>query len=499
LANKLFRSYLSSPYQIHLQRNSAELIRNITVLVQQFYGEFLNAGLGLAIDLAAAGSLVILLLVIAPVPALAAGLLLIVIYTLQHRIFQRIHSRMGSENAELVREEQQALQQSFGAFKELRALRCDDHFLGHFSKLNERVRENVSHYEFSRRLPLIFGELAMMFCVSAAVLAMVVLVPDPARFLISVGILATAAFRLSPLANRIVGALGTKSRAQAGLAILAQEIEAGRDGPNAPLSFAVVWRRKIELRDVSYSYPKRDPEVLKNVNLAISHGEMVGVVGPSGSGKTTMVDILLGLLTPSRGEVLVDEKRLEADQQILAGYVPQEIFIFDDTLRRNIALGVPDDEIDDARIHELLRVVVLQALTESLPNGLDTRLGERGSALSGGQRQRIGIARALYAAPAFLVMDEATSALDLGTEQEIGETIAALRKKVTILVVAHRLSTVRMCDRLVMMAEGRIADQGTFSELAARNTQFRGMVELATKVGGEHRAEEKEAPQRALF
>lgn len=499
LANKLMHSYMNAPYQTHFQRNSAELIRNLTTLIQPFYVDFLNAALGLAVDLSAAVALVCLLLVIAPVPALAAGTLLIVIYTIQHQIFQRIHARLGGENAELMRKEQQSLQQSFGAFKELRVLRSDTYFVNQFILLSGRLRDNVARFEFSRRLPLIFGEIAMIFCVSAAILAMVFLVSDPTRFIVSVGVLAAAAFRLSPLANRIVGATGTISRAQPALALLAKEVEAGRLTTNAPPPKVIPLSNAIELQDVSYRYPGRDSDALRSINLTINRSEMIGVVGPSGSGKTTMVDVLLGLLSPSKGAVLVDGNRLKPDERLLAGYVPQEIFIFDDSLRRNIALGVPDDEIDDNRIRHVLNLVVLESFVGSLPLGLDTPLGERGNALSGGQRQRVAIARALYAAPTFLVMDEATSALDSETEQALTETVLGLRTHTSILVIAHRLSTVMMCDRLVMMLDGNIVDQGTFAELRDRNAQFRQMIELATRPQRDYRRAVSEEMQGAIF
>lgn len=498
LANRLVRSYLNAPYQRHLQRNSAELIRNVTTLVQPFYVEFLNAALGIAVDLSAMTALIVVLLVIAPIPTLTAGVLLVVIYTAQHRLFQRLHGRLGAENAELMRLEQQSLQQSFGAFKELRVLRSNKHFIDQFADLSQRLADNIARFEFSRRLPPIFGELTMILCVTVAVLAMVVLVPDPSKFIVAVGVLAAAAFRLSPLANRIVGAIGTISRAQPALALLAQEVESDRTASATNFS-ALTLKGTVALRNVSFRYPGRDRDALENIDFEIKPGEMIGIVGPSGAGKTTMVDILLGLLRPTSGTVFVDGKPLGADERLIAGYVPQEIFIFDDTLRRNVALGIPDHEIDDDRVWQALRLVTLESFAKSLSRGLDMPLAERGSALSGGQRQRVAIARGLYATPSFLVMDEATSALDAETEHTVAETISGLRTRTSILIIAHRLSTVMACDRLVFMADGRIIDQAPFAELRERNAQFRQMVELATRHdGGQSRPTQAEL-QTALF
>jgi ABC-type multidrug transport system fused ATPase/permease subunit len=239
----------------------------------------------------------------------------------------------------------------------------------------------------------------------------------------------------------------------------------------APLPFA----REIRIEDVTYTYPRGSAPVLNNISLTIPRGSSIAIVGPSGGGKSTLVDILLGLLPPDAGRVRVDgvdtATSVRAWQRNL-GYVPQSPYLLDDTLAKNIAFGVPDAEIDKQAVIEAVRMAQLNDLVASLPNGLDTEIGERGVRLSGGQRQRIVIARALYRQPTVLVFDEATSELDNLTELEIAAEIDALSGEKTIVVIAHRMTSVRNCDVIVFLVEGRVADMGTYDELLERNPEF---------------------------
>ncbi len=229
--------------------------------------------------------------------------------------------------------------------------------------------------------------------------------------------------------------------------------------PGRPLAF----EREIRFDRLSYQYPGQEDHALRDVSLAIPKDASVGFVGPSGAGKTTIVDVLLGLLDPTEGRVLVDgvdiQERMVAWQRKI-GYIPQSIYLTDDSVRGNVAFGMGDDEIDDDAVWAALEAAQLRDMVEGLPDGLDTMVGERGVRLSGGQRQRIGIARALYHNPEVLVMDEATSALDNQTERQFVEALERLQGSHTLVVIAHRLSTVRNCDTLFMLDEGRLVARG---------------------------------------
>ena len=241
-------------------------------------------------------------------------------------------------------------------------------------------------------------------------------------------------------------------------------------------------QRDIEVRNVHYSYPGSEEMALKGVTLTIPRGQSIAFTGPSGAGKTTMVDLLLGLLDPVRGEILVDgeniQEHLSAWQRNI-GYIPQFIYLSDESLRSNIAFGIPEKEIDDEKVWKALRLAQLEDFVTRLPDGLDALIGERGVRLSGGQRQRIGIARALYHDPQVLVMDEATSALDNITEKQIIQAIEELKGDRTIITIAHRLTTVMKCDRIYFMTDGKIHSEGTYDELIEHNEQFRVLADVS--------------------
>ena len=231
------------------------------------------------------------------------------------------------------------------------------------------------------------------------------------------------------------------------------------------------FERELRLDEVTFRYPTREEPALRDVSFADRAGESFGIVGPTGSGKSTLLDVILGMLEPESGTVSLDGmplgERRDAWQRSI-GYVPQDVYLVDDTLRANVALGWYGDEIDDERVREAIRLAGLDDVVAGLPDGLDTIVGERGVRLSGGQRQRVGLARALYTRPSVLVLDEATSNLDQATEHRIVETLAALRGGVTMIVVTHRQASVRHCDRLLYLEGGRVRALGTFDENCVR-------------------------------
>ena len=235
----------------------------------------------------------------------------------------------------------------------------------------------------------------------------------------------------------------------------------------------------IELRQVVFRYgPDLEP-VLRGIDMSIEPGQIIGFVGTSGAGKTTLIDLITGLIKPSEGDILVNNQPIDelgGSWQRSIGYIPQSAYLCDDTIRRNIAFGLEDDQISEQRVTEVVSDASLSEFVDSLPEGLDTLVGEHGVRTSGGQRQRLGIARALYHSPLVLVLDEATSALDNRTEREISDTIAGLSGDKTVLIIAHRLTTVRHCDQIVFLKQGRILDRGTYEELLSRNNDFRDLV-----------------------
>jgi ATP-binding cassette subfamily C protein len=362
--------------------------------------------------------------------------------------------------------------------------------LGREAFFEKRCADLAFEHGRYNALALTFGQIPRLAIevIGVAVLAALIayhaaIGASAADILPTVGVFAVAAMRLIPAFNRIVGgAIGIRHERAAldhihGDLISFHELDQMDSGHEPPLAF----RTELRFDRVRYIYPDRSVSALADVSFSIRQGETVGIVGATGSGKTTLADILLGILPPTEGRLLVEgidiASRPAAWRRNL-GYVPQDIYLIDDSLRNNIALGIAESDIDPVRLAAVVKLARLESLIKSLPQGLDTRVGERGANLSGGQRQRVGIARALYGDPQVLVFDEATSALDNESERQIIETIEGLKGEKTVIIIAHRLSTVRHCDKLMFMKEGRVADTGPFDDLHRRNADFRRLVEL---------------------
>ena len=460
LSKRLFFAYLHQPYSFHLQQNSAQLIRNATTEANLFASHALMQGLQLIAELLVVLGLAILLMLLEPLGTMIVSLTLAIVAML---FFRSTRARVLSWGAQRQLHEGlrlQHLQQGLGGIKDVILSGRQVVFLSQYDQHNTAASIAARHQEFLKQVPRLSLEWLAIFGLAVLVVSMMV----QGRSLVDVapviGAFAAAAFRLMPSLNRILGSIQT-------LRYMSLVIDTLNEQVHLPLgrsrqdSVQLAFDRDIRVDNVSFSYQADSTPALQQVSLVIEKGQTVGFIGTSGSGKSTLIDIVLGLLQPGDGKILVDGRDIRANLrawQSMIGYVPQTIYLTDDTLKRNIAFGVPDDHIDESAVVAAIRAAQLEDFVARLPQGLDTPVGERGVRLSGGQRQRIGIARALYHDPEVLILDEATSALDNKTERGFMGAVDALHGRKTILIVAHRLSTVEQCNKIFQLENGQLAE-----------------------------------------
>lgn len=490
-AQHMLRSYLRRPYESLMGRNSAELVRNITVLSTRLFLKGVQPIIQMSMEGLASLGIIALLLAVDPAVTLGIGAVMGGSVAVSYGLIRRRLNRWGAAAVTHDRDALVWLNQALGAPKVTKLAGLETFFCTRFgTPIKARANANALS-QCASAWPRLIIEAVAVVALMAVILVLVVVMGRPAATILpTVGILGAAAMRLLPSIGKITTALSLLRENVAAVDILHAE-GFGHDEPElAPAQAAgeLEFRQELRLESISYRYPGTEAAVLDGIDLVIPAGSSVALVGRSGAGKTTLADMILGLLRPSAGRILVDGRDITGDPsawQARLGYIPQDIYLLDDTLARNIALGQEDDAIDPTLLNDSVRAARLEELIAALPQGLDTKVGERGTRLSGGQRQRVGIARALYRRPDVLVLDEATSALDTETERDISEAIAALSGDKTLIIIAHRLSTVRHCDTIVLMEAGRIADQGSFADLAQRNSDFARMVSLSQLPDGD--------------
>ncbi|CAA6605013.1 putative Protein glycosylation K [Rhodospirillaceae bacterium LM-1] len=484
LQQRLLGSYLTAPYEQISGRNTAELIRTVIVSTKSVYKSVMVSCLGLIMESVLAAFAVLTLILIDPrgaitVAVLMGGLVALLYFPLR-RFVTFWGSAIQSNSVDLLK----GLQQGLGIQKEARVAGREFYFLNAFSKISLFNAKAFTRLQTIQQAPRYASEVIVLSALLTFILLASVSHSSASAALPVLGVFGAAALRLMPSANRIIMHLANIREGRRAIEIVCadlptQELRESHDV--RPIGHASAFNRNLRLENVCYRYPLATHDALQQICLTIDKGSSVALVGPSGAGKSTLADLLLGLLAPKSGQILVDDLPLDVHNPAwrrLLGYVPQHIFLLDDTIRRNIAFGIADADIRESEILRAVEMAGLSEYVKSLPEGLDTVIGERGARLSGGQRQRIGIARALYHQPDLMVFDEATSALDGGTERDVIEAIESLRGKKTLVIIAHRLSTIRHCDTIVLMESGRITDQGRYDALLGRNASFQRLAGL---------------------
>ncbi len=470
LSARMLEIYIHQPYAYHLRHNSAVLIRN-TQDASMVVGGGVEPTLAVLSDGLIAASLFIVLVVVEPLGTLSV----VAIFVGATMLFQRLTTNRLREWGKQRQEQKgkiiQSIQQSLGAIKDIQILGREQMFTDVHREQQELDAKLMRKINMTQVLPRLWLEIIAMGAMASLVIIMLLAGNEINAIVPVVGLFALSAFRVLPSVNKIINGLQMLRVSRAAIETIHRDL--GLDIPTGDSSTIDVFEfETLTTEALGFQYEQMDSEVLKDISILINKGEAVGFVGQSGSGKSTLIDILLGLLEPKSGRVRVnglDIGDCKRSWQHIVGYIPQTIFLMDDSLRRNIAIGIADNKIDEVAISEALKSAQLEEFVASLPEGLDTVVGERGVRLSGGQRQRIGIARALYHQPSVLVLDEATSSLDTETEKGVMQAVQALQGDKTVIIVAHRLSTVEYCDRLYRLVAGRIVDEGTFDEVMNRS------------------------------
>lgn len=466
LSRRLFSSFMSQPWTFHLERNSASLIQTVSE-AQGFSGVCMQLVQVVSESLVAIGLLSILLWY-EPVGALLVAGVLAVAALLFSRVARSRSRSWAHRRQQHGRLLLKHLQQGLGGAKEVKVRGCEVEFVEQFRAESDGVARMSARQSFVDHVPRTGFEFAAVAALFFLAAAMVWQDRQVESIVPMLGLFVTVAFRLLPSVNFATLAVQRLRHARPMIDSVYEHVSmaqpAASHAPLQPLPF----HDAIRIEGLEYRYPSGEDAVLRDISLVIRKGTSTGLVGSSGQGKSTLVDAILGLLPPSAGRITVDGVDIRTNirgWQQLIGYVPQSIYLCDDSIRRNVAFGVPEPDIDDAAVRRALAAARLDTLVQSLPEGIGTNVGERGIRLSGGERQRIGIARALYRNPEVLVLDEATSALDTGTEREVMEAVESLHGTRTIIIVAHRLSTMARCDVLHRIDRGRIVQSGTFAEV----------------------------------
>lgn len=474
LSGRLIDCYLKKPYTYHLDKNSAEMVRNVMLDSERFFQMLLSVFLTLS-EILVSGLLCVFLLIVDPVITISVVAILAIFSGLFLLVFKGKAKEYGKINQLYDGKMHQSINQALGAVKDIKILHREKYFANAFLGYGKNKMRAVRNNNVLGQAPKYLIET---LCIGAVLFVLVLKIyngADLATMIPQLAAFALAAFKLLPSVSKINNFANLIIFLKPSVDLIYRDIKDTEDMINYEIQDAdgkvisLVDKAGdksdsrpecIRVENLVYRYPHTDRDVLKNVSFDIPLDKSIGLMGPSGAGKSTLADVILGILTPVEGRVMygdmnVHEHPLKWSKKL--AYIPQAIFLSDETIRNNVAFGIDNDEIDEDKVWEALAEAQLDAFVKSLPDGLDTMVGERGVRLSGGQRQRIGIARALYDNPEILVLDEATSALDSETETAVMEAIDRLAGSKTLIIIAHRLSTIKNCDLVFKVEDGNIS------------------------------------------
>jgi len=483
LSVRLIQHYLSQDYLLFIQRNSADLQKNIQLEVTEVTSSVIDPILNIMNKGCSVLLIIILMMMIKPFLVLLIGTTFGLVYFAVYSFTRKTLSRIGQGSLEDNKEKFKAINEALGVFKIANLLHSEPFFIDRFAQASLRFTSNASKRLAISQLPRFVVETIAFSFMIVISLYIIASKPNFAEAISILGLYVFASYRLMPGIQQIYTNFSVIRSRWPHVIYLQRELESGIARPASRVKESKVKKTMpltsnpaplIEFRNVTFSYPNAKTTTIDNVSFSIADNTTVGFMGETGSGKTTIIDLILGIISPDSGEILVHgmpviSHNVEVWQKSV-GYVPQDIYLTDNTIAENIAFGLPKKEIDMANVRKAAALANIASFIEDeLANKYDTIVGERGVRLSGGQRQRIGIARALYYAPQLLVFDEATSALDSETEKSVMEAIENISNEKSIIIIAHRLTTLQKCDRVIKVERGRIVKSGTFDEVVENN------------------------------
>jgi ABC-type multidrug transport system fused ATPase/permease subunit len=487
LGKRLVEGYLHQPYSWFLGRHSADLGKTILSEVGTVIGRGVVPFMTLIAQGAVAVALLVLLVIVDPMLALTVGLVLGVSYSIIFKSVGGLLKRLGQARVMANRERFTAVSEAFGAAKEVKMAGLESTYVRRFAAPAEVYAKGQATSQVIIQVPRFVLEAIAFGGMLLVILYLMAQRGSFAGALPVIALYAFAGYRLMPAMQQIYGAFTQLKFSGPALDALHEDLMSlGKHGEDTGALSTdyqqMILSEEIALNNVVYRYPNAEQAALKGISVQIPVNTTVGFVGATGSGKTTTVDVILGLLVPSEGSLMVDGRVIDESTrrqwQRAIGYVPQQIYLSDDTVASNIAFGLEKSEIDQSAVERAAKIANLhEFVVNDLPRGYETAVGERGVRLSGGQRQRIGIARALYHEPQVLILDEATSALDNLTERAVMDAVNNLGHEITIILIAHRLSTVRQCDQIYLLERGEVKGSGTYEELIAKSDRFATMAE----------------------
>ena len=483
IGRRIIEGYLNKSYSWFLNRNSAELGKNILTEVSTVVGNGLSPLLNLVVQSIMSLTILTLLIIVDPKLALIIGLILCLAYVIVYKSLLNIINLKSQERFNANQWRFTAVSEAFGAVKEIKLSGLEQTYIDRFSEPAKSLAKNQASLQVIGKLPRYAIE-AIAF--GGMLLIVLYLIAQSKNFTDAVPIIALyvfAGYRLMPSAQQIyISATQLRSIIPA-LDALYKDI-ASLEKPVKKIGEKILFNKSINLRNINFNYPNNEKLALKKINLKIQSGTKVGIIGTTGSGKTTLIDLILGLLEPKDGKIEVDDKVINKNSlrswQSLIGYVPQQIYLADDTIAANIAFGENPKNINLNDIETATKIAnIHEFISKELPLKYQTKVGERGIRLSGGQIQRIGIARALYRKPQVLVLDEATSALDNITEKSVLDKLNNFGNNVTIIIITHRLTSIKNCDNIYLIDKGEIKAEGTFDKIEKENSLFNNRIKTS--------------------